>query len=190
MKRYLMLFVALMMISSVAHSQTSGYLGLFTDQTRTSWCNYPASVPTAVLMYVIALPSVDGLRCVEFAVDYAPESTNILPSQVTYNPIYTVALGDINTGLSVCYGACQTDWFYAMHQMIIVYDRTMYTMSIQPHSGTGHVYFASCIEPERPKYDAIPFTNFYINATNGVDPQCGETASTPASWGAIKSLYN
>lgn len=187
MKRYLMLVLALLVLPSAAHAQTDGYLGLFTDEGRTSWCTSPATIPGAVTMYVMALPSEDSLTCVEFSLDYDP--VGMTEGGVTLNPLNTVSLGNIGTGLSVCF-ACQGEWLFVCSQLLIIFDDVQYTVSIQPHQGTGGVYFSNCDdEAGRPKYDAIPFTNFYVNYEDGVDPECSETATDPASWGAIKSMY-
>ncbi len=62
-------------------------------------------------------------------------------------------------------------------------------VSIVPHPTAGGPNFTNCVLPGRPVYDAVVFNNFYVNYVDGTDPECNETATAPASWGAIKSLY-
>ena len=65
------------------------------------------------------------------------------------------------------------------------------TIMIAPHPLSGHVYFANCDDDSgRPQYEAVVFNNFYVNYTDGVDPECNTTATAERTWGAIKSIYS
>ena len=188
MKKYLIVFLAVLMLSTAASAQTQGYIGLFADVTHTSWCASAASVPGNFTMYIFCLPNVDGMYCAEFMLQ-PPADPTIIIGASTPQAGYSVILGDLLTGVSFCFLECKTDWIWIYSVMVIDTGGNQNMISIAPHPTAGGPSFANCVEPDRPMYDAVIFNNFYINYVDGVDPECDETGVAPASWGAIKSIY-
>jgi hypothetical protein len=175
-----------MLIATVANAQPPvGYIGLFADVDHTTWCVtgagfYPFN------MYIWCLPSYLGQICAEFMVCYP---ANVIQSTVTWNdPIISVSLGDLPSGLSVCFDPCQTTWFWIANQAMYCTDPTQTYIYICPHPDVGVYQFANC-EPGYPTEPCIALTHLFINYTAG-DPECETTGTEDASWGAIKSMID
>ena len=99
MRRVLLLVVAVLFISSVAFAQAPpvGYFGLFTDLDHSSWCGSPgAGWPPALTFYGIALPSMNGMKCVEFRLIY--DAGNASLGTATYNSGVAVNTGTFDEG--------------------------------------------------------------------------------------------
>ena len=186
MKRYLMVFFAVLLFSTALSAQ--GYLCLFSDVQHTSWCAVPATVPGAFNMYIFALPNEDGLYCAEFML-VPPTDPGITLATATPNPGNSVILGDPLTGVTLCYLVCQTDWVWVYNYLVVVQNTNKDMIALAPHPQAGGPNFPSCIEPLRPINVAVIFNNLYINYIDGIDPECDETATKEESWGAIKSMY-
>lgn len=137
-------------------------------------------------MWIWSLPSIRGQIRAEFMICYP---ANVIQSTVTWNdPIISVSLGDLPSGLSVCFIACQTDWFWIAHQIHYVTDATKNHVEICPHPDIGVYRFANC-EPGYPTEPCIRFIDLYINYTE-LDPECGCLCDTQeASWGTIKGMF-
>lgn len=187
MKRIVLIAAILMMAASAAHAQSQGYICLFADDARTSYCAAPAGPPLIVNMQIWCLPRFDGTFCAEFMVDY-PDDPTVIAATVTPDPTFTVVLGDLATGVSACYGECKIGWTKFFTQMIICQNANKNMISIVPNPASGGIYFNECVG-ERPIYPAVAWNNFYLNYIDGTDPECGYTAVDESTWGAIKRLY-
>jgi hypothetical protein len=161
-----------------------GYIGLFADELHSSWCATGVGF-YAVEMWIWCVPNVvEGTICSEFRVCYP---ANVIQSTVTWNDaIISVSLGDLPSGLSVCYIMCQWDWYWIAHQALWVTDPTMTIVYICVHPDTGEYSFANCT-PGYPMEPCIIYTNLYLNY-GPAEPECLGTATQSASWGAIKSM--
>jgi hypothetical protein len=188
MKKALLFAVALLLVASVANAQQSfplGYIGLFTDDTHSAWCAtgvgfYPVEV------WVLCLPGSLGQICAEFKVC---NPVNVITSTITWNtPIISVTLGDPDTGLSVCYIACQTDWHWIYHRLYYVTDPTQTYIYICAHPDIGTFQFANC-EPGYPIEPCTALTHMYLNYEPPA-PECLGMGTEDASWGAIKSMVD
>lgn len=187
MKRYLMVFLAVLLLSTAVSAQTNGYIGLFADVDHTTWCATPASIPGNFNMWIYALPRADGTFCAEFMLQGPADPTLILAG-MTANPGNSIILGDPLSGVSLCFPDCQFGWTWIYQVMVVVMSANQNTISLVAHPTAGGPNFTEC-SGDRPIYEAVIFNNLYVNYTNGVDPECSETGTAPASWGAIKSLY-
>lgn len=187
MRKVLLIAIAALMITPAAHAQTSGYIGLFAGETRDSWCG-SGTPPYPVEMYIWCLPSVDGMRCGEFMIAY-PSDATVIPATTTPNPELALVMGSLPDGVSACYAVCKNEWNWLFHQTIYVTGPNQNLLQIVENPESNAILFSSCVEPDRPVYDAIPWTNLYLNYVDGVDPECSQTATREASWGAIKSMY-
>jgi hypothetical protein len=188
MKKVVLLTLALLMISGAAYACPS--IGLFADVDHSVWCvtgvgMYP------ITMYVWSLGNVHSLQvgkiCDEFRVCYPP---NLIQSTVTWNdPIISVALGDLPNGLSVCYIACQADWFWIANQALWVTDPTQTHVYICDHPDVNAIQYSSC-ETGYPIYPNPALTNLYINYDPMTEEVCSFMGTESASWGAIKNMMD
>lgn len=192
MKKCLLIVVAAMLFSSTAFAQAPpvGYMGLFADDAHSVWCAHDDGPPFWLLtMYIWCLPSVNGQMCAEFSIDYGgdPGLMKIAPVSA---PHVSVALGELDTGMSVCFNACQTDWHWAFNQGIFVNTENKVTVRViaHPDPNIQTFQFANCLE-DFPMEPIIILSNLYINSVQGVDPECAVLGTAPATWGAIKNLY-
>jgi hypothetical protein len=183
-----MIFLAVLLFSTAASAQTQGYIGLFADVDHTVWCATPAAIPGNFNMWIYALPKADGTFCAEFKLEGPADPTLILAS-MTPNPGNSIILGDPLTGVSLCFVECQLGWTWIYQVLVVVLSANQNTISIAPHPTAGGPNFNECTGI-RPVYPAVIFNNLYVNYTVGVDPECSETATAPASWGAIKSMFS
>ena len=188
MKRYLMVFLAVLLFSPAVSAQPNGYIGLFTDIDHTSWCGTAATIPGNFNMYIYALPRHDGMFCAEFMIQM-PDDPTLMMATATPNPGYSIIMGDLASGVSFCFLECQTDWVWIYTVMMVVTSTNQNMVQIAPHPEAGGPWFANCVEPIRPMYEPVVFTNLYVNYENGVDPECSATATAEMTWGAIKSMY-
>jgi hypothetical protein len=187
MKKYLMVFLAVILFSTAASAQTQGYIGLFADATHTSWCGSAASIPGNFMMYIFALPRADGTFCFEFMLDYPTEAT-IIATGESWDAAMPVVMGNLASGVSACYAECRTGWQMICTQLIITTAATQGVISVVPHPSAGGPNMNECLGI-RPIYPAVAFTNLYVNYTDGVDPECSETGTADVTWGAIKNMY-
>jgi hypothetical protein len=135
-------------------------------------------------MWVWCLPGVYGVICNEFAICYP---VNVIQSVVTPNPaIISVTLGDLPSGISVCYIVCQWDWFWCFHQTLYVTDPSQTTVYICAHPDIGVYQIANC-EPGYPTAPIDILNPLWINY-GPEEPQCQGVATQHASWGAIKRI--
>jgi hypothetical protein len=192
MKRFLMVFLTVILLSTAASAQIRGYLCLFSDVDHTEWCASAATIPGSFTMYVYMLPKVigspeDGSFGAEFMIEY-PDDPTVLVLAESYNGAeIPVVMGSFAAGVSLGFDACKTDWFLIATQMIVTQTANLNTIYIRPHPTSGGPSLADCGELHA-KYDATVFNNLYINYDPGA-PECGETATSEASWSAIKTLY-
>jgi hypothetical protein len=139
-------------------------------------------------MYMMCLPSENGMYAVEFKLDY-PTGGFIIPTAPTFNPDHNIANGDVTTGIQLSFDSCWTDWMWAGYQTIIVTGSTQGEIIVTPHPGSGGIHMADCgIDHER--YTAKAFTSMYINYQDGVDPECGQTPVGGSTWSQIKSIFD
>ena len=182
MKKALLLTVALLFVAGVVNAQT-GYIGIFTGEDHSTWCASGAGF-YPVEIWIMCLPGVLGQICAEFMVCYP---LNVIQSTTTWNtPLISVSLGDLASGLSVCYVVCQYDWHWICHQLLYVTDPTQTMVYICVHPDVGVYQFANC-EPGYPTEPVCILSHLYLNYAPP-DPECMGTATESASWGAIKSI--
>ena len=188
MKRLLMIFLAVMLAASAASAQTQGYIGLFADDIHSVWCGTGfGTTPPLLKMYIFGLPRTGGTFGAEFMIDY-PDDPSIIPATVTYHGDVNLTMGDLASGVSIAYNGCIEGWFMIADVDIYTTSPNQVIVQIVNHPTSGNIYFTDC-EGARPVYPAVAFTNLYINYTDGVDPECSETATAERTWGAIKQMY-
>lgn len=131
-------------------------------------------------MWVLYQPGVKGIICSELMACYP---SNVIQSTVIWNdPIISVMLGSLPTGLSICYISCQWDWTWICHQMCYLTDTVPGFIEVCQHPDVGVYQFANC----DPGYKTEPIVILNHLALN----QPCVVATEDASWGAIKALIN
>lgn len=180
MKKALLLGLAILLISGAANAQ--GYIGLYADDAHTTQCVNGLMVP--LTFWIWCLPGADGQICAEFMIGMP---ANTIPSTVTPNaPLISVTLGDLDSGVSVCYVGCQDDWNWCFQRTFYVTDGMQTVIEILGHPDTGLVQFANCLDG----YPLEPATAYPLMLLNVLPDDCPEIVGTEeTSWGAIKSLF-
>jgi len=166
-----------------------GSIGLYADGARayTSYCSViPGSSIAKIEMWVWCLPGENGLWGVEFAVGYP---SNVVRDRVTYNSQCAVILGDLFTGISVGFDACQWDWCWVAHQTLFVNSLQQTYLEVVPDPGPGVFQFFNCGEGH-PAEPCLKGTSLYLNAPM-IPCLPPETAIgiEGSTWGAAKSLF-
>ncbi|MBN1884268.1 MAG: hypothetical protein JW876_01930 [Candidatus Krumholzibacteriota bacterium] len=187
MKRFLLVAVLFVFAAGSANAQLppKPYIGLYADGSHSLWCATGAMPFYQVTMWVWALSTDDSLLCAEFAVSYP--ASGIIASTTTANPEYSVILGDLGTGMSICFQSCQYGWTWLFQQALFVNEADKKMIQIVPHGASGVVQVAPC-PAGAPEILATVFTNLYVNAESGTDVECDQTGVEPKSWGAIKRM--
>jgi hypothetical protein len=186
MKKLILFLAVTILFSAAVEAQTDGYVGLFADTLNSSWCI--SGTPTYVVtMYIMCLPSINGMYAVEFRLIY-PEGGFLIPAAVTINPNYNVYTGDVTTGIQISLADCFTDWMWAAQQTLIVTGATQGEITVVEHPGSGGIHMVDC-GYDRERYVAKAFTKLYINYQDGVDPECDQTPVSGSTWSKIKTMY-
>jgi len=183
-----MVFIAVMLASTAVSAQTQGYMALFADIDHTSWCTSAASVPGSFNMWIFVLPKAGGTYGCEFMLKMPDDPTLFAGSKTPHPDASAAIIGDPLTGVSFTYLVCEEGWTWVYQYMIIDTGGNQNAIEIAPHPTIGGPNMLECPDP-RPVYVAVIWNKLYVNYTDGVDPECSETATAEKSWGAIKSMY-
>jgi hypothetical protein len=124
-------------------AQTSAYsrMGLYADEARSSSDVSYAGPYTEATVYVYFAPSSRGVHAAEFSIVYP---ANVLPADVTTNPLISVNLGDLSTGVSFAFLDCQTDWVWSHRQRLFLTSADHTFVKIAASSLSGEYQVASC----------------------------------------------
>ena len=178
MKKALLLAAAMIFVAGAALAGPMGYMGLYTDDAH-SVCEFHN--PAGFLpfeMWIWCLPSDNGQMCAEFMIVYPPD---VISSTVTNNVgIISVTLGDLASGMSVCYNECQYDWNWPFHQAMYSTGPAPSMIQIAAHPDAGVYQFANCLE-------GFPTEPILLLNHLALNQPC-ETGIEDASWGAIKGM--
>ncbi|MBU8921846.1 MAG: hypothetical protein KOO63_08500 [Bacteroidales bacterium] len=186
MKRVLMVVAALALLAgTVSAAGPVAYIGLYADAAHTA-CEYWNPAMTMFTLYTWVNPSDNGAMCAEYKVE-APVGPGMIIQAAVVNPGASVSMGAAigAPGASVCFGMCQTDWFYTYYVPIWSLDTTAGLFTLHPHDVAGGPQVANCILPDYPIEPATVLNSFGLNTV------CEEAiANDEASWGAIKSMVS
>lgn len=154
-----------------ALAQTSAYsfMGLYTDEARSSNVVSYAGAFTEATMYVYFAPSSRGLYGAEFSLVYP---ANVLPADVTTSPLISIYLGDLSTGVSFAFLDCQTDWIWSHHQRLFLTSADPTFVKIAASSLSGEYQTASC-EP------GYPLEPVFFSSLLGVNAACEPDTTHP-----------
>ncbi len=186
MRSLLLIVVLAAMLATPAAAYEYGYIGLFADEARTSWCLESTDIPFQFNVWVFCLPSDNGLRGAEFSIsDFAP--TYFLTGRAP-GPYVSLSMGDIFDGISYSLYLCRTDWVLLDVYSIMATGPGQTAIWLMDHAETGRIGVANCL-PGYPVEAAYTYTSIFVNYPPG-SPECAGTATEETSWGAIKEMYN
>lgn len=162
MKPILIILAAVLCLCPGGDVHASGYgrIAIFADADHSVSEVWQSGPMSQFDIYIFCLPGDNGMLCAEFSVEY-PE--NVIASTVTDNPGLSITFGDLDSGMSACFAACQHDWVWTHMQTLILTDATPATIEIEAHTGVGVYQFTNC-EPGFP-VERIFYTNpLFLNS--------------------------
>ena len=180
MMKWLMLLAVLCLLSPPALAQVPSqtHVGLFVDDTHTSWCAF-GTPPFDVELWIWVQPGAGGFTAVEFDMPY-PDG--VVQGPYVENPDLwhrpTKCTGDCPWSFG--FENCQTSWLWLYHETLTVTSPDQMTIALQYHpTGENYVTVWNCNNEEE---QGVILSNLYINT-------CEALPIRPATWGAIKGLY-
>ncbi len=140
-----MLFILLALLSTPLAAQFPvPQIRPFVTGGHTVYAYCPQGGVYPIEMWIWCEPGANGMICAEFKVNYP---ATIIPLAIeTNNDISSVSLGDLLSGVSVCYKTCQYDWHWIYHQTLLVTGPTAGMVGIVGHPETGMMQIANCLE--------------------------------------------
>jgi len=190
-KRALLLAAAAAVCAGTALAELPprGNISLYADQARV----FSACCPLApgygigrIEMWVWCLPGENGLSGAQFAIGYP---SNVIRDRIVYNGLLSSVQGDLPTGCSASFSACQWDWCWVAHQSIFINSPQQTYLEVVAHPALGVFQFNNC-QPGYPSEPCLKGTNLFLNSSS-LPCLPPETAigSEGSTWGAVKSLY-
>ena len=180
MKWILPVFViCLLSFPSSAQTPQHPYIGVFFDDTHTSWCA-TQSPPYTVNVWFWAQPGVTGIQGATFDIDFPGVE---FQGDRVYHPnidLRRVACKKPCPSFSRGYKECQSDWVWLFHQTILITSSEPMTIEVYPFLASySEVIVYDCDNNELP---AVVLSRGHLN-------HCGPLLVRATTWGAIKSLY-
>ncbi len=184
MRTLLLTVVMAALLTTTAAANDSGYIGLFADESRSSWClESEAYVEFDVFLY--CMPSDNGVRAVEFRISLPPSYVVVTN---TPGPKVSVTLGNHLDGIAYSLYLCETDWVLLATYSILPTAPGIAAIWLRAHGDTGQIAIANCL-PGYPIEPAYAYTSVFVNYPLN-SPECTGTGTEESSWGAIKEMYN
>ncbi|MCK4537921.1 MAG: hypothetical protein KAV42_03885 [Candidatus Krumholzibacteria bacterium] len=186
MKKILMIVAALALFAGTVAAGPIAYIGLYTDASHEACDFYNPGGFNIFTLWTWVQPNDNGAMCAEYKVE-APVGPGLIIQAAEVNPDATVSMGSAigAPGASICFGMCQTDWFWTFQIPIYSTDTVAGLFTILAHDDAGGPQIANCILPDYPIEPATVLNSF------GLNMDCEFViANDEASWGAIKSLIS
>ncbi|MBU8922838.1 MAG: Ig-like domain-containing protein [Bacteroidales bacterium] len=149
-----------------AQSPPVGYIGLYLDEARTLT---EATSPSIFTFYIFCQPGENELFCAEYALEM---TSGINITTVTRNPAVSIDLGDLVSGMSVCFLECQSDWIWTHSVQVNSLSSGPGQINITRHPDTGNHQFASCLPGN-------PIEPTFISSKICVNQSCPDDTSGP-----------
>ena len=114
-------------------------------------------------VYCFALPSENGLKCVEMSTILSSENISV------FDPIYNSDIrepvfGGVPGHLAACFGSCWAEWVQVYSATLFVIAPLEDVVSLEPCPGSPYIKFLDCASVEA---EALPYTYLYINPVGG-----------------------
>ena len=186
MRTLLLTVVAVALLTTTAAAYDKGYVALFADETRSSWCVESTAFPFPFDVWVFCLPSENGVRAVEFSLGDLPPTYFLTGRAV--GPYISVTMGDVFYGISYSTYLCQTDWFLLDIYSMLATEPGQTAIWIEGHGDTGLISISNCL-PGYPIEDAYVYTSVFVNYPPD-SPECTGVGTEESSWGVIKGMYD
>jgi hypothetical protein len=181
MKKALLLGAALMFIAGSASAQ---FVGLYTDETHTSWCYEGDNTGSIVYVYVFGQPNADGMKCLEFTTTVTGTGAYMAFAPTWQADVIDPKMGGFPGDLGACWGSCMNDWQWMLNAGLFIQSGGELTFTIEEFPGSPYPKILNCVG-DGVEIEAYPMTNMCIN-----QPCCPPiNAVDESSWGAIKNLY-
>lgn len=185
MRKLLLLVIAAALLMTTTAAYGNGYVGLFVDEARGSWCLESTEIPFTFDVWVYCLPGENGVRAVEFSLGDFPPSYFL--TGTSPGPSVSVTMGDVFYGISYALYLCQNDWFLLDVYSVIATAPGQAAIWLMGHEDTGLISIASCLSGY-PMENARAYTSVFINYPPD-SPECSGVGTEESSWGTIKSMY-
>jgi len=183
MRRVLLMSLLMLLVTSVAFAQV-GQIGIYADAAGSD-CRVVDAVPGLLSVYVVHA-DVGGSNAVLFKV--AP-SAGVTMTHISDNSAFLL-LGNSETSIAVAYGGCMSGTFLILTMGYFASGTTpaCEQLDIVPadDSVNGLVEYVDCTDT---KHEVATGQSGFIGGDSDSCP-CPGTAVRPATWGAIKALYN
>jgi hypothetical protein len=184
MRKLLLIAVLTAVLAAPASATEYGYVGLFADEARSTWCL--EAVPyVAFDVFVFALPSDDGIMAVEFSLaDLSPVH---LLTGTTEGPFVSVTLGDIFYGKSYGLLLCRNEPVLLEIFHMLALSEAQTALWLEGHGDHGEIRIANCL-PGYPSEVAYAYSSVFVNYPPDA-PECMGVGTEESTWGAIKGMY-
>jgi hypothetical protein len=162
-----------------------GYIGMYLDETRTSWCAN-GTVPYQIEVMFFAAIEGDGVFGYGFDLD--------IPSNLEFvswdgNPFHRLEICEIDNcppGVTGAFTKCLTGWVWLRTAVFDVTSPEPAVLEMIGHPENGLVGLANC--EDEAVWPAV-LTRVYINYGEA-SPECLQAVPTKrVSWGMVKTRY-
>ena len=142
-----------------AYTQPYGWIWLYADSARSSYCKY-IDAGNLFDLWVWCRPSENGQIGVEFAIEY-PESGIFYGPFIANDNLVSEAIGDLINGIQITYDECQYDWNWPLHQQILIMISDPLIFKVAAHSGIPFPRLFNCEEGN--PAEQCWMCDFYVN---------------------------
>ena len=197
---FLMASLLCVSISLYGQAPPVTYLGLYADETRTTWC--ACGTPEYQIdMWVYAILTEGGIRSYNFDLSYPP---NVVVTGLALNrhqdrpitclPGYCDPPPGLYGEFDFCFGPPRFPVLWLVHGTLNVISSEPGIVELVPTAGTGE----KAITPYPPTFQVTRcfgpsetprvLTKLFVNYAPST-PECSGMAVNHKTWGAIKHLY-
>ena len=183
MKRILLVMVIVLLVSTAVSAQLppQGYIGLFADTGRNTWCiNDTGQFP----FYCFVLPPEGGMDSIEMSTVLS--SANLAVFGLVYHPDIILTMGSFPGDLVATFGNCQNAWTQLFSATVFIMGVDPESVTLGAHSLGDYPLILTCFVPPDlgVETEAIIWTHLYTNYV-----VCPDYANQESTWGAIKNMY-
>ena len=174
----LLAVLSLSLQPTLAQTPAQTHVGLFVDDSHTSWCAFGTPV-YEVELWIWAQPGAGGLTATAFDMPY-PTGTDGYAGVKNPDLRSSATKCKLDCAWSFVFVNCQTSWVWLYHETLTVSSPDQMMIKLQYHpTGENYVSVWNCNNEEE---QGVILSNLYINT-------CQPLPTWPSTWGAIKSLY-